>query len=160
MKRIMLIGAVGLGLISGCGKSIEDKMVSACTDIAKMSVADPSSMVVNSGVANQNQPTERNLSRFAGLHSVGGLTADQKAALEIKIKEISKVKESFVEIDFTDKSSGAKREKAVCWFMNTGQGFELGSVSVAGETYSGISLVSLFVTHARPAHLNSSNIVE
>lgn len=160
MKRIMLLGAIGLGFLSGCGKSAEDKMIAACTGIAKMSVADPSSMVVNSATANQSQPTERSVSRFAGLYSNGELTVDQKAALDIKIKDVSKFKESYAEIDFTNKSSGSERYKAVCWFMDTGRGFELGSASVAGKSYSGIGLTSLLITNAKPPYLNSSNIIE
>ena len=160
MKRVMIVGAIGLALLSGCGNSTESKMVSACTDIAKMSVADPSALVVNSSSVVQSQLTERNLIRFAGLNGAGSMTGDQKAALEIKIKNISSFKESYVEVDFTDKSSSAKRDKSVCWFMDTGRGFELGSASVGGQTYSGIKLVSLFINNIRPAALNSSNLIE
>ncbi|HDS0956480.1 hypothetical protein [Pseudomonas hunanensis] len=155
-----LIGAVSLMLLAGCGSSVEDKMVSVCTGIVKMSVADPGAMIVNSSSVVSAQATEGNLTRFAGLTSNGKLNDDQKAALEIRVKNISKIKESYSNVDYTDRSSGARRDKATCWFMDIGNGFELGSVTVAGKGYSGISLVSLFVTHGRPAGLSPSNIIE
>ncbi|MEB6589608.1 hypothetical protein MXM82_10745 [Pseudomonas asiatica] len=156
----ILIGAVGLGLLAGCGSSVEDKMVSVCTDIVKMSVIDPGAMTINSSSVISANATEGNLTRFAGLRSGGELNGDQKAALDIQIKNISKINESYASIDYTDRSSGARRDKAICWFMDTGQGFELGSVSISGKGYSGISLLSLFVNHSRPDGLSQSNVIE
>lgn len=156
----VLIGAAGLMLLAGCGSSVEDKMVSVCTDIVKMSVADPGAMIVNSSSVVSAQATEGNVTRFAGLNSKGKLNDDQKAALEIRVKNISKIKESYANVDYTDRSSGARREKATCWFMDIGSGFELGSVTAAGKGYSGISLISLLVVHGRPAGLSPSNIIE
>ncbi|WP_313327019.1 hypothetical protein [Pseudomonas qingdaonensis] len=160
MKRIMLAGSVCCALISGCGASVEEKMISVCTDIAKMSVADPASIVVNSVSSVQAHPTAENLLRFASIQSNGKLSVDQKAAFDVQVKELNKIKEVYAEVDFTDKTYGSRRDKATCWFMDRGLGFQLGSASVSGKGYSGISLMSLFVGHSRPHYLNSLNIIE
>lgn len=155
-----LIVALWLIMLAGCGNSVEDKMVTICTDIVKMSVIDPGAMTINSRSVISAKATEGNLTRFAALSSNGKLNVDQKAALDIQIKNISKINESYANVDYTDRSNGARRDKAICWFMDTGKGFELGSVSVSGKGYSGISLVSLFVNHGRPDGLSQSNVIE
>lgn len=159
MKRVMLVLAVGVGVLSGC-KSPEDKMVSVCTDIAKMSVADPSSLVVNSGSVVQAVPTKESLFRFATLNSDGELTGARKDWYDIQVKELDKLKESYASIDYTDKSSLARRGQAICWFMDRGKGPVLGSVSVAGKSYSGTDLLMVFVSNPRPKYLSSSNAIE
>lgn len=156
----ILIAALGLSLLAGCGNSTEDKLVSVCTDIVKELVPDPQSMTVNSSSVISGQATELNLTRFAGLGSNGKLSGDQMAALDIAVKNISKVKESYANIDYTERSNGARRDKATCWFMDRGNGFELGSVSIDGKGYSGNRLTEFFVNHGRPSGLSSSNIVE
>ncbi|WP_447742378.1 hypothetical protein [Pseudomonas laurentiana] len=159
MKRVLFVMAMGVGVLSGC-KSPEDKMVSICTDIAKMSVADPSSLVVNSGSVVEAVPTKESLFRFATLNSDGELSGARKVWYDLQVKELDKLKESYASIDYTDKSSVARRGQAICWFMDRGKGPVLGSVSVAGKSYSGIDLLSVFVSNSRPKYLNSSNEVE
>lgn len=159
MKRVMLVMAIGVGVLSGC-KSPEDKMVSVCTDIAKMSVADPSSLVVNSGSVVQAIPTKESLLRFASLNFDGELTGASKDWYDIQVKELDKLKESYASIDYTDKSSSARRGQAICWFMDRGKGPVLGSVSVAGKSYSGTDLLMVFVSNPRPKYLSSSNAIE
>lgn len=159
MKRVMLVMAMGVGVLSGC-KSPEDKMVSVCTDIAKMSVADPSSLVVNSGSVVQAVPTKESLLRFASLNFDGELTGASKDWYDIQVKELDKLKESYASIDYTDKSSLARRGQAICWFMDRGKGPVLGSVSVAGKSYSGTDLLMVFVSNSRPKYLSASNAIE
>jgi len=135
-------------------------MVSVCTDIAKMSVADPSSLVVNSGSVVQAIPTKESLLRFASLDFDGELTGASKDWYDIQVKELDKLKESYASIDYTDKSSLARRGQAICWFMDRGKGPVLGSVSVAGKSYSGTDLLMVFVSNSRPKYLSSSNAIE
>lgn len=144
-------------LITGCSKSTEQKMISACTDIAKFSVVDPSSLTVNTSSAKETTATKENLIRFTELQSRRPLNTDQQRGLEISLQEISKIKEAYAEIDFTDKSAVAKRSKALCWFMDRGRGFELGSVSIGPKSYSGIDLMALFVEFKTPDFLDSTN---
>lgn len=144
-------------LITGCSKSSEEKMIAICTEVVKFSVSDPASLVVNSSSASPHPVTEQNLKRFYGLWGSDALTDDQQAALQIQIQEVSKLKEVYAEIDFTDKSAGSTRGRAVCWFMDRGMGYQLGSVSVQGKSYSGIDLTALFVDYKKPEYLGASN---
>lgn len=144
-------------LAAGCTKSNEQKMISVCTDVAKFTVVDPSTLVVNESSAKETIATKESLIRFYGLGRSGPLGPDQQRGLEINIEEISKVKEAYAQIDFTDKSASAIRAKAACWFMDRGQGFELGSISVGSKSYTGIDIMALFVKHKTPEYLDSTN---
>lgn len=144
-------------IITGCSKSPEEKMTAICTDVAKLSVSDPSALVVNSSSVISRQATEESLTRFSHLGAKDQLSVDQKAALEVYIREISKIQEAYAAIDFTDKSSVARRDSATCWFMDRGTGYQLGSVSVQGKSYSGIDLTSLFIDYKKPEYLGPLN---
>jgi hypothetical protein len=160
MLRVALLVMCFPILIAGCGKPVEEKMGAICIDVAKTSASDPSALIVNSVSAKPVQATKESLMRFSGLWSEGKLNYDQQRGLEIQMEDMTKIKEAYAEVDFTDRSGSARRGKAVCWFMDQGEGFKLGSVSVAGQRYTGIDLVALFVNYKRPEYLDSSNRVQ
>jgi hypothetical protein len=157
--RIALVASCLPFFVAGCGKSVEEKMGAICEDVVKASVVDPSALVFNSVSAKPQEASKESLLRFSGLRSGGKLDADQQQALQNLMLDMSKVKEAFVQVDFTDKAGVARRDNAVCWFMDTGHGFELGSASVLGKRYVGIDIVALFVNRTQPEYLDDMNRV-
>ncbi|AUA70989.1 hypothetical protein ACF0C8_26320 [Pseudomonas aeruginosa] len=160
MKK--LIGLVLLAALAGCSNSDDAKMISACESFIRKMAVDPAGISVNSSSVITAAPEERNLRRFAELKSRNGqLSVDQEAALQVDIRRRAKLQESYVSVDYTDHQSlGTSRDKAVCWYMNTGRGFELASVSALGRSISGFPLFAFFVEHGAPEHLSSSGIIE
>ncbi|HEP9759362.1 hypothetical protein [Pseudomonas aeruginosa] len=160
MKK--LIGLVVLATLVGCSKSDDVKMISACESVVRMMSTDPTGISINSSSVISAAPEESNLRRFAELKSRDGkLSVDQEAALQVYIRGRAKLKESYVSVDYTaNQPLGQVRDKAVCWYMNTGRGFELASVSAFGRSISGFQLFAFFVEHGAPEYLSSSGMIE
>jgi len=157
--RTALVASCLPFFVAGCGKSVEEKMGAICEDVVKASVIDPSALVFNSVSAKPQEASKESLVRFLGLRNGGSLNADQQQGLQNLMSDMSKVKEALARVDFTDKTGVARRDNAVCWFMDTGHGFELGSASVLGKRYVGIDLIGLFVSHNQPEYLDDMNRV-
>ena len=152
MRWLLVVVAAA---ISGCEFGAQ-KDETACLDIMRQVIPDPSSMRVNHVNRTEGPATLDDLKRVISARFDGKIPPAHQKLLELYQVENLPITQTFIDADITHEGVGNVREKVLCRYLEYEGRKELISFTIRNQDINQDQFFDFFLQRPRPKELDSS----